>query len=105
METYRYIVRPAEETGALLIEFLDLPANKEFIKHIIHAFESVNVQVVNYGDLWMNDEIVLNASSDIGPFTIFRDAADYYFITANDNPGAIPKLDALLDSAAHFRKA
>jgi hypothetical protein len=52
----------------------------------------------------MNDEIVLNASSNIGNFTIYRDAADYYFITANDNADIIPQLSLILQQNIHFIK-
>ncbi len=104
MEKYGYIIRPAAESKKLLIEFPDQPENKEFIKQLIAAFSGINIQVVNYEDLWMNDEIVLNASSDIGNFTIYRDAADYYFITSNDNPDIIPQLSLILQKNIHFIK-
>ena len=104
MHKYRYTIRPAAESNNLIIEFLDLPKNKEFVKLLIQAFAGINIQVINYDDLWMNDEIVLNTSSDIGAFTIYRDAADYYFITANDNPEVIPKLAELLSVNPHFIK-
>jgi hypothetical protein len=52
MEKYRFTVRPAAESKNLLIEFLDLPENKEFVKQLIAAFAGINVQVVNYEDLW-----------------------------------------------------
>jgi hypothetical protein len=101
---YRYITRPAEETGNLIIEITDLPENKDFVKQLIRSFEGINIQVINYEDLWMNDEIVLNASSDIGPFTIYRDAGDRYYVTANDNPGIIPALDQILQQNPLFKK-
>jgi hypothetical protein len=93
---YNYIIRPAEGTGNLIIEIIDLPEDKDFVKQLIHAFESINIQVVNYEDLWMNDEIMLNATSDIGSFTIYRDARDRYYITANNNPDVIPVLSQIL---------
>jgi hypothetical protein len=101
---YRYITRPDAESGNMLIEFIDLPENKEFIKQLIHAFESIKVQLVNYSDLWIKDEIVVNASSDIGDFTIFRNAADYYFITSKNNTGIISQLDLLLSGNRMFKK-
>jgi len=102
---YRYTTRPAAETGSTLIEFLDLPEDKDFIKQLIRAFQPVNITVENYEDLWMNDEIVLNAASDIGPFTIYRDAEDYYYVTANNNQDAIPLLAAILAKNPLFVKA
>lgn len=102
---YKYTTRPAEETGIMMIEFLELPEDKDFIKQLIRTFNSVNITVENYADLWMNDEIVINASSDAGPFTIYRDAEDYYYITANDNPDVIPLLTAILDKNPLFIKA
>jgi hypothetical protein len=101
---YNYIIRPAEGTGDLIIEIIDLPEDKDFVKQLIRAFESINIQVVNYEDLWMNDEIVLNAASDTGPFTIYRDAAGGYYITANDNPDIIPVLDKILSDTGLFSK-
>lgn len=101
---YRFGTRPAKESGQMLIEFFDLPADKDFIKQVIRAFHSINVQVINYEDLWMHDEVVLNASSDIGNFSIYRDKEDFYYITAADNPDAIPLLAALLNNNLLFLK-
>ena len=78
---------------------------KDFIKQLIRALQPVNIQLVNYEDLWMHDEVVIRASSDAGPFTIYRDAADYYYITANNNPDVIPLLTAILDKNPLFIKA
>lgn len=72
---------------------------------LIRSLEPVNVQVVNYDDLWMNDEIALSVSSDIGPFIIYRDNMGYYFITANDNPTAISALDSHLAANPLYKKA
>lgn len=102
--TYTYTIRAAEESGKLLIAFTELPEDKDFIKTLIRSLEPVNVQVVNYDDLWMNDEIALSASSDIGPFIIYRDNKGYYFITANDNPASIPALDTLLATNPFYKK-
>lgn len=101
---YSYKVRQAAETKSLLIEFLDRPENKDFIKMLIRSFESINVQVVNYQDLWKNDEIVLKASSDIGSFTIYRDAENYYFITSEGNPTTITQLEVLLEINADYKR-
>ncbi len=101
---YHYTTRAAHEAGKLLIEFTDLPEDKEFVKKLIRAFEQINIQIVNYEDLWMNDEIVLNAASDIGAFTIYRDAEDRYYITANSNPGAIPLIDKILNDNPLFNR-
>jgi len=102
---YRYFTRPAKETGNLLIEFPDLPHDKDFIKQLIRVFSPITMSVENYEDLWMHDEIVINATSDIGKFTIYRDAEDFYYLTANDNPDAIPLLAALLFKSPLFKKA
>lgn len=102
--TYQYTVRPAVDTGKLIIAFPNLPEDKDFIKKLIRAFEPVNVRVVNYDDLWMNDEIALSASSDIGPFIIYRDNKGYYFITANDNLTGISALDSILKTNPLYKK-
>jgi len=102
---YKYTTRSAEGSGKLLIEFTDLPRDKEFIKQLIRALKPLNVQVVNYDDLWINEEIALNASSDIGPIAICRDKHGYYFIAANDNQDAIMLLDAMLSKNPLYIKA
>lgn len=101
---YEYIVRPADDTGTLLIEFLDLPKGNEFIKQLIHALQPISIEVAGYDDLWMNDEIALSAVSDVGSFIIYRDANDRYFITAQDNPGAISFIDAILMQSGLYIK-
>ena len=102
---YHYTTRPAQDSGKLLIDFLSLPDDKDFIKQLIRALEPVDIQVINYEDLWMNDEIVLNATSTVGYFTIYRDASGYYFITANENEDAILLIDAILAKNPLYKKA
>lgn len=95
-QKYHYTIRPADDAGDMLIEFKDLPEGKEFIKQLIGALEPVNIEVVNYDDLWMNDEIALKAASDIGSFYIYRDAKDRYFITASGNYTVLSLIDNIL---------
>jgi hypothetical protein len=101
---YSYTTRPAEDTGNLLLEFLELPDGKNFIKQLIYALEAINIEVTNYDDLWMNDEIALEAVSDIGSFTIYRDVQGRYFITSVNNPKAIPLIDEILEKHIYYKR-
>lgn len=104
MPTYKFTTRESEPSGNLIIEFLDLPQDKDFVKQLIRTFKPINIVVENYKDIWEQEEIVINASSDVGPFTIYRDAADYYYITVNDNPGTMKILEGLLIANSAFYK-
>lgn len=100
---YKYTCS-VDQSGNISIEFIDPPADKDFIKQLIRAFESLNVQVINYEDLWIHDEIIFNVSSNIGKFTIFRNSKDHYFIEATENPDATLLLDSLLSKDPIYRK-
>ena len=73
---YHYRIN-TQDDGNPFIEFIDLPENKEFVTHLIQAFIGINLQVVNYEDLWIEEEILLKAKSDIGNIAIIRDTAGY----------------------------
>ncbi len=94
MDSYNYEVRDGK------VVFTDLPEGKDFIAKLTAAFSPANFRIVNYDDLWMQDEIVLNAATDSGDFMIYRDAAGFYFI----NPGSITLhlLDEMLRQSPHF---
>lgn len=98
---YHYRIS-AQDDGNPLIEFIDLPENKEFVTHLIQAFAGINLQVVNYDDLWMEEEILLKAKSDIGNIAIIRDTAGYYSIIAKEN--VIAALDSVLNQSPGFKK-
>lgn len=99
---YHYRVS-VQDDGNPLIEFIDLPENKEFVTHLIQAFAGINLQVVNYDDLWVEEEILLKTKSDIGNIAIIRDTAGYYSIIAK--AGAIAALDSILNQTQGFKKA
>lgn len=104
METiYHYIIRPAEDSTNSLIEFTDLPEGKDFIPLLVQAFSSIGFTIVDYDDLWMNDEIALRASSRIGRFTIYRDADGFYLISAEDTK-AIVQLNDILSRSGTFQE-
>lgn len=91
------------EDGAERIAFTDLPESKNFIAHVMEAFSGINISIVNYDDLWMNDEIALKAASDAGEFTIYRDVDGYYTITCAD-VAVMPRLAEILRHNNHFEE-
>ena len=101
--TYRYTIHPAQQDGKLLLEFIDLPENKDFSKDLVKAFSEINFEITDTLDIWQNDEIVMNAVSVIGNFRILRNVAGYYFI-AGDDDKAVIKLDAILSGNNEFLK-
>ena len=98
---YHYRIN-TQDDGNPFIEFIDLPENKEFVTHLIQAFIGINLQVVNYEDLWIEEEILLKAKSDIGNIAIIRDTAGYYSIIAKT--GAIAALDSILNQTPGFKR-
>lgn len=100
---YNYIIRNAEDSEKLLIAFTDLPENRAFITRLVQAFSVINLRITNYDDLWMQDEIALGVSSDVGEFIIYRDAEGYYFISA-DSAAQIMQLDDILSQSSGFMK-
>lgn len=101
---YKYHLRPGYKSQNLLIEIFSGVENEYFMTDLLGSMASINPKIDEINDLWMNDEILMEVSSDIGLFSISKDIWDFAFITADDNQECIIKIDLLLDTNKHFQK-
>lgn len=68
------------------------------------TLRAINPRIDAIHDLWMNDEMILEISSDEGPFWLSKDTWDLAFITTHKNQSIIKRIDALLSNSALFEK-
>jgi len=60
--------------------------------------------VASVQDLWMNDEVLLQISSDEGVFSLSKDGWDIAFIMAENNQHCIKIIDKILNNSSLFQK-
>lgn len=101
---YRYRVRPGYGSTELLIELLPKSADKAFDAELMKVLEQLNGKVTDTDELWMNDEVVLNFVSDVGPFEVSISSWDIVFIHAPNNQNAIVKIEEALQANAKFQQ-
>ncbi len=101
---YKYHLRPGYKSQNLLIEIFSGAEDEYFLTDLLGAMASINPKIDEINDLWMNDEILMEVSSDIGLFSISKDIWDFAFIMADNNQECIIKIDLLLDTNEHFQK-
>ena len=81
----KFRLRPAYGSKELLIEFTSGPEKENFISTLEKALNSINVKIIGSKDLWVNDELLFKANSDLGTFSISIDTWGLAFITSKEN--------------------
>lgn len=101
---YKYRLRPCYGSNELLLEFLLDDSDTEFEKDFFFAIKEIHPNVDSVNDLWMNDEVLLQVSSDQGAFLFSKDVWNFAFITAEKNQQCIKLLDNILTKSSLFEK-
>ncbi len=101
---YKYHYRPAYESEELLLEFYQGVENDNFRLDLIKTIEEINPSIESIEDLWMNDEVLLNISSDLGAFTLSTDIWGFAFIMAEKNQKCLEKINMILINSELFEK-
>lgn len=102
MNNYR--LRPAYGNKELLIEFTSVPDKKDFISNLALALVPIQVVIIGFENLWMNDETLIKANSNFGSFEISFDTWGLVFILAKDSEDLILRIDSLLADHSEFKK-
>ncbi|MCE7995651.1 MAG: hypothetical protein HEP71_26975 [Roseivirga sp.] len=100
----KYHLRPAYESKELLIKFTSRLENDNFISNLEAALAPLNTVFTGSEDLWMNDEVLVQAKCDLGAFEISIDHWGLAFLIARGNPRLINRIDSLLNENPIFEK-
>jgi hypothetical protein len=100
---YKYYLRPGYKSQDLLIEIVSGAEDEYFLTDLLDSLSEINPKVDKMNDLWMNDEIEIEVSSDIGLFYVSKDIWDLAFIMS-DNQECINKINLILLKDKNFHK-
>lgn len=101
---YTYFLRPGYGSDKLLLEFMLVSSDTGFVKDLLTALKTLNPKIEAVEDLWMNDEVLLNVSSDEGAFVVTKDVWNFVFVIAENNQSCISLIDEILKSNGLFQK-
>jgi hypothetical protein len=101
---YKYYLRPGYKSQNLLIEIFSGAEDEYFLTDLLDSISEINPKVDKMNDLWMNDEIEIEVSSDIGSFFISKDIWDLAFIMSDNNQECINKINLILLKDKNFHK-
>lgn len=101
---YKYYFRPGYGSSKLLIEFFKGAESNNFISDLLAAISELKPEVMDISELWMNDEILFNISSEMGEFTVSTDIWGFVFIMAENNQECIFKINSILEVTENFEK-
>jgi hypothetical protein len=98
-------LRPGYKSQDLLIEIFSGAEDEYFLTDLLDSISEINPKVDKMNDLWINDEIEIKVSSDIGSFFISKDIWDLAFIMSDNNQECINKINLILLQDKNFHKA
>jgi hypothetical protein len=101
---YKYHLRPGYKSQDLLIEIFSGVEDEYFLTDLLDSITAINPKVDKINDLWMNDEILMELSSDLGLFSISKDIWDLAFIMSDNNQECINRINLLLSENKNFEK-
>jgi len=101
---YKYYLRPGYKSQDLLIEIFSGAEDECFLTDLLDSISEINPKVDKMNDLWMNDEIEIEVSSDIGLFYVSKDIWDLAFIMSDNNQECINKINLILLKDKNFHK-
>jgi hypothetical protein len=101
---YKYYFRPGYSSQDLLIEIFSGVEDECFLTDLMDVLSEINPEVESINDLWMNDEVLMEISSDLGFFSISKDIWDFAFIMADDNQECLNSINLILQKNKNFQK-
>ncbi|WP_163409462.1 hypothetical protein [Flavobacterium ajazii] len=101
---YKYHLRPGYKSQDLLIEIFNGVEDDSFLTDLLDSIAVIKPKVDKINDLWINDEILMEVSSEIGLFSISKDIWDFAFIMSDDNQECVKKIELLLSTNKNFQK-
>jgi len=105
-EIFQYIFRKgSDKSNIWLIEFWKIQNADKLIGEILKILDSLDFKAGEIEEIWMNDEILINASSEEGEIIISRDIYDLVFILPKDeNNIIINKVEKELNKSDKFKR-
>ena len=100
---YKYHFRPAYYSDEFLIEIYNGAENEGFLGDFLHALAPIAVNLNDMVGLWMNEEVLMDFSSELGPFQLTKDSWGFAFVMARENQKAISKIHKLLSADPKFK--
>jgi hypothetical protein len=101
---YKYHLRPGYKSQNLLIDIFSGAENEDFFSDFFDSIAAINPIVDKINDLWMNDEYLLDFTSDIGSFSISKDIWGFAFIMSDDNQESLNTINLILLKDLNFQK-
>lgn len=101
---YTYHLRPGYGSDKLLLEFNLDSSDIKFGIDLLIDLKDLNPKVDSIEDLWMNDEVLINVSSNEGAFVVTKDVWNIVLIMAENNQSCITLIDVILNSTGLFQK-
>jgi len=101
---YKYHLRPGYGSTELLLQFFLDDADTAFNSDLLTTLKTINPQIEAIQDLWMNDEVIFQISSNEGSFSLSKDIWGFAFIMADSNQLAIKRIAEILERSALFEK-
>lgn len=103
-EKYKYHFRPGYGSQNLLIEFYSGIDNDCFMNDLLGAISEINPKLIDFKDIWVNDEILLEIESDVGSFSLSKDTWGFAFIMADENQDGLKTINSILVNDSRFEK-
>lgn len=99
---YKYYYRPGYGRNEFLINIFNGAEIESFVPDFLTAISSLNPNLNDITDLWMNDENAMTFESDFGEFILSRDIWGFAFVMSKESQHCIQKIYNLLLSNGYF---
>ena len=101
---YKYHFRPEYNSENLLIEFVSNVERKSFLTDLLNSINEINPKIKEIADLWMNDEVMFEISSDLGVFLLSKDIWNFAFIMSEENQECLNRINSILSRNEKYEK-
>lgn len=105
-EIFKYKYRKgSDKSNIWLIEFCKIQNSDRLIGEILKILEQANFKSGEVEEIWMNDELLINANSEEGGIIISRDVYDLvYILPKNENNYTIKEVEKELKRSDKFKR-
>ncbi|BAV06836.1 hypothetical protein SAMN05421788_102530 [Filimonas lacunae] len=101
----QYYYKKTYSAGEAQIVFFKGTESDGIFRNVFGALSSARPMIRNIGELWTNNEMVVNVDSDLGNFVLSKDMSNTSCIVARKNAKCIEQIDQLLAADPMFVRA
>ena len=101
---YKYHFRLEHKSENLLIEFISNVESDSFLTDLLNSINEINPKINGITDIWMNDEVLFEVSSDLGVFLLSKDIWNFAFIISEENPECLNRINSILSRNKKYEK-